>query len=1023
MKLQTDERLILGLDLGTSSVGWALLAGDETGEPTRLVDMGVRHFQEVIKPKDGTLKNAERRMARGMRRNIARDRMRREKIARVMQDMELIPEGDHPFANDGADPYGLRAKALTEPLAPGELARAIFHLGKKRGFKSNRGAKMASLKDEPEILALLATESDDDESLTAEQKKELGTVLKELKELNAAMAGRTLGQYLYDEIKAGNRVVGRHKDRSMVQEEFERIYAAQAKFHPVLTEANRVRLSDAIFYQRPLKQSRGSVAYCALEKSKKVADRARLVSQEFRIWNEITNLRFTATGTRVERPLTQSERDSLAALLGRQKSATWSGIKKHLRLPKGEFNLERSQEKELKGNQTSFRLAKILGEDVWERLGRERQTEIVEWILTARDRGTLYRTLRRHFEVKTAYELALVELPQGTANLSERAMRRMLEYMQQGMSKTEAQEACGYLREDQKPPERHEVLPPMLTLQQIKELSGAGRHVYIHSITSPRVRKALNQVRLVVNELIRTYGPIHTVRIEMARSMKLNKKQLAELEKTQKANLKANEEARAEYRGHGIEEPTRLDLMWYRLGKECNWICPYSGKAIPKSEMGVKDASARSFQIEHIIPYSILPSDEFSGLTLCHVDWNLRKGKRLPSEAFTGQELEDMRARIDQLKGPGSNRKKKLFASERKDLPELAEFINRQLNETSWICREAAQYLRLVAEDVSVAKGATTSMLCARWKMHAMYGDGTDKDRGDLRHHAADALAVAFTSRSLYGRLIANAKARGEGSPLTDRRVVPDAPEWLFAQASARFATVIVSHETTRGITGALHKETAYGRTGNAYHLRTAITDLRLSDVKDVIDSKMREMIQTALVAAGDDAKRAFPDGFMEYNRGDGVTRQVRKVKCVVSRMSRDTPQVVTYPNRHFLLGNNHHVEVFETLSGHVRRGQFVTAIEAARRVRIEKIGIYKDKDLSVVEKYLWSLHGNDMIQTDDGNIYRVAKLEPTGNRAIAFDHRDSGQDPKWRLFVGMSRRDYRRIEVNPIGKIREPRE
>jgi CRISPR-associated endonuclease Csn1 len=405
------------------------------------------------------------------------------------------------------------------------------------------------------------------------------------------------------------------------------------------------------------------------------------------------------------------------------------------------------------------------------------------------------------------------------------------------------------------------------------------------------------------------------------------------------------------------------------------------------------------------------------------VDWNLRKGSRLPSGAFTGQELEDMRARIDQLKGPGSNRKKKLFASERKDLPELAEFINRQLNETSWICREAAQYLRLVAEDVSVAKGATTSMLCAGWKMHRMYGDRTDKDRGDLRHHAADALAVAFTSRSLYGRLIANAKARGEGSPLTDRRVVPDAPNWLFAQASARFVTMIISHETTRGITGALHLETAYGRRGDIYHLRTSIQKLNLSDMPNVMDKRIREILTEALTKAKDDPKVAFPEGFLEYNRGDGHARRLRKVRCVYKLMSPESPQTMAYPFKYFQLRNNHHVEVFERISGAKRRGQFVTAIEAAKRVRIDKSGMYREKDKSTVETYLWSLHNNDLIRWDDGTIYRVATLDPASNRLWTFAQNVSGQDPAHRRFLTLTRTDYIPVSVDPIGRVKELRD
>ena len=36
------------------------------------------------------------------------------------------------------DPYELRARAVTEALSPHEVGRAVFHLGRRRGFKSGR---------------------------------------------------------------------------------------------------------------------------------------------------------------------------------------------------------------------------------------------------------------------------------------------------------------------------------------------------------------------------------------------------------------------------------------------------------------------------------------------------------------------------------------------------------------------------------------------------------------------------------------------------------------------------------------------------------------------------------------------------------------------------------------------------------------------------------------------------------------------------------------------------------------------
>ena len=58
-----------------------------------------------------------------------------------------------------------------------EIGRAIYHLGRRRGFKSNRGAKMASLSSVEEVRDLLVADTSDDDS---ETDKSDGPVLSEM---------------------------------------------------------------------------------------------------------------------------------------------------------------------------------------------------------------------------------------------------------------------------------------------------------------------------------------------------------------------------------------------------------------------------------------------------------------------------------------------------------------------------------------------------------------------------------------------------------------------------------------------------------------------------------------------------------------------------------------------------------------------------------------------------------------------------------------------------------------------------
>jgi len=63
-----NEKYVLGLDIGISSVGWGLLRLDEENNPIRIIDTGVKIFSPGEVPKTGASKNLNRRQKRGIRR-------------------------------------------------------------------------------------------------------------------------------------------------------------------------------------------------------------------------------------------------------------------------------------------------------------------------------------------------------------------------------------------------------------------------------------------------------------------------------------------------------------------------------------------------------------------------------------------------------------------------------------------------------------------------------------------------------------------------------------------------------------------------------------------------------------------------------------------------------------------------------------------------------------------------------------------------------------------------------------------
>ena len=102
-------------DIGTTSIGWAVLRLNTQSEPSAIIKAGVRIFSDGRNPKDGSSLAVTRRAARAMRRR--RDRLLKRK-ARMLN--MLIKHGFFPQdaaarkALETLNPYQLRAKGLDQ---------------------------------------------------------------------------------------------------------------------------------------------------------------------------------------------------------------------------------------------------------------------------------------------------------------------------------------------------------------------------------------------------------------------------------------------------------------------------------------------------------------------------------------------------------------------------------------------------------------------------------------------------------------------------------------------------------------------------------------------------------------------------------------------------------------------------------------------------------------------------------------------------------------------------------------------
>ena len=155
----SPKKYSLGLDIGTSSIGWAVLDLDKE----RIHNLGVRIFERPEDPQNGDSLAKPRRDARSARRRLKRRRQRLNHLKQFFVDQNILTKNqveevlNYKSNFNKLDVYALRAKALTEELSPEELLKVLYQIAKRRGFKSNRKVVEESDKEGGRVTSALKT--------------------------------------------------------------------------------------------------------------------------------------------------------------------------------------------------------------------------------------------------------------------------------------------------------------------------------------------------------------------------------------------------------------------------------------------------------------------------------------------------------------------------------------------------------------------------------------------------------------------------------------------------------------------------------------------------------------------------------------------------------------------------------------------------------------------------------------------------------------------------------------------------
>ncbi|MEY4111195.1 MAG: type RNA-guided endonuclease Cas9 [Bacteroidota bacterium] len=846
IKFMANKR-ILGLDLGVGSIGWALVSEGEVGNQIEAMGSRIVSLSSDDKTEFSSgnkiSKNQNRTAKRTQRKGYDRYQLRRKNLTAFLVENEMLDP--LLFSCERLNLWSLRARAVSEQISLTELGRVLYHLNQKRGYKSAR----------------IAATQDKNETDYVANVKSRHAHIKEI--------GLTIGQYFFNNLIENEhyRIKAQVFPREAYLEEFDTIMARQSEFYPDVLTSDKVDMlrNQIIYYQRKLKSQKGLVSVCDFEgfttrliegeagKIKerlvgpKVAPKSSPLFQYCRIWELVNNLSLkvlnkeTKGNKWLDYFIPLKKKKELVQILFKNKELSKAELLKILGLKKDEVQNNKQIERGLKGNFVFDNLHKIIGDSDHLNFNIEIVPSNHDAILFDRKTGEiiernnpeqisanivnepLYQLWHTIYSIKEADEcikvlkskygfsqevseqLAALDFnSQGFGNKSAKAMRKIIPYLMQGYHYAHACCFAGYFHSDSQTRSERESRVLAERLELLPK----------NSLRQPVVEKILNQMINVVNAIIDQYGRPDEIRIELARQLKQSIDERNEAEKNNKAKEKLNKEIinrLSEFKLPG----TKKNIQKYKFifpvrdvkNREAQVAtqCIYCGISFSLSEAITGD----NFDVDHIVPRSLLFDDSQTNKVLVHRACNTQKNNQTAYDFIrskSSEALETYLRRVDDWYERGifsytkMHRLKVSYEDylERKKVKKETEadkrlwenFIERQLRQTQYISRKATEILQQVATEITVTEGGITATLRRLWglddvlmnlhlpkylelekksdisfteeviwtsdngkKQHRKTVIKDWSKRNDHRHHAIDALVVASTKQGFIQRI------------------------------------------------------------------------------------------------------------------------------------------------------------------------------------------------------------------------------------------------------------------------------
>ena len=667
---------ILGLDLGTNSIGWALIEMDENNIPIRIIAMGSRIISLTTSDKEefqrglSITKNQSRTVNRTQRKGYDRKQLKKSddfkySLRKILNKYNIFPS-EELLKLPMLDLWKLRSDSANpkENISAEQLGRILYMLNQKRGYKSARSEANAEKKDTDYVQAVKGRYA-------------------QLKDKN-----QTIGEYFYGELHNANannsyfRIKEEVYPREAYTQEFDTIINAQKDKHDFLTDEVIHQLrNEIIYFQRKLKSQKGLVSVCEFEgfektvfdkekdKNKavfvgpKVAPKTSPLFQLCRIWevvNTITLKTKNPEGSKYkwsEKIPDLKEKEILADYLFKNDSLNFTKLLQILELNKSDVYVNKQILKGIKGNETYATLHSILGDNellnfdvsiipsnhtsmlvdkktgeiLEERAGLELDASLEKepfyqlWhtIYSIKDLDECKNALikRFGFEAEIGEKLSRIDFnKQAYGNKSSKSMRKILPFLMEGYDYYQSCSLAGYNHSNSLTKDERE---QQITLDRLELLQK-------NSLRQPIVEKILNQMINVVNPILEQYGKPSEIRVELARELKQSKDERNDADLQNSKNNKLNDEIGKRLAEMGLPVTKRYiqkyKFIFPSLSKnlkdaKVNNQCIYCGETFNLTEALSGDA----FDVDHIVPKALLFDDSQTNKVLVHRKCNSTK--------------------------------------------------------------------------------------------------------------------------------------------------------------------------------------------------------------------------------------------------------------------------------------------------------------------------------------------------------------------------------------------------------------